>query len=142
MNKALSWAVAAAAAANVGYGVFAWSHARSSQERAPARSQLRAAALAPLPTGSSTPVAKPKVAASIACMRLGPLGAKEAPEALALLGAGARARLFEAKEARDVRFGPWARADVQELEKILGPWRPATVRPCDAKESEEWERLK
>lgn len=142
MNRMLSWAVVMAVAVNVGYGVFAWSQASAGPGVGPVRVQLKAETLAPLRGDALAKAVNPQSSTSFSCLRLGPLGVKEAPEALALLGAGTRSTLFEAKDVRDVRFGPWPKSDVPELERILAHWRPATVRPCDFKESEEWEKLK
>ena len=145
MKKSLSWAVATSVAANVGYAL--WSFAGAAPGYEQAKPELMVAALSPLAAEAATenksgPSHARAEQESWACMKLGPLAGKEAEEALLVLGAGAKSKPFEAEEGKEVRFGPWAKSDLPALEKILGPWRPAKVRPCDAKESEEWEKSK
>ena len=142
MKRMLSWTVVVAVAVNVGYGIFAWSQASVSSGQIQNHAQLKTESLVPIRDDLLAAAIKTQISTSFACLRLGPLGVKEAPEALALLGTGTRSKLFEINDVRDVRFGPWPKSDVPELERILGHWRPATVRPCDIKENEEWEKLK
>lgn len=145
MKKSLSWAVAASVAANIGYALWSFAGASSGYEQA--KPELMVAALSPLAaevaSGSESGQSPSRTEQeSWACMKFGPLADKEAEEALLVLGAGAKSKPFEAEEGKEVRFGPWAKSDLPALEEILGPWRPAKVRPCDAKESEEWEKAK
>lgn len=132
-------AVAALAVANVAFAGWAWRELASDDKEASAVVEISREALRPLMPKEVA--AYEQMGKSVEpCMVLGPLSPEGEAQALAAL-AGSRAKAFHGPQgAREVRFGPWLKKDVQELGSIAKFWGAAELAACSQEARAQWRK--